>query len=68
MSFSAFDLYNAILAIASFQIARGRGQLKRHFNAHAFGATSLQRTQTRLEQLAETFAFGFGVSFKIGTH
>ena len=30
MSFSAFDVYNAILAIFLFQITRGHGQLKRH--------------------------------------
>ena len=39
MSFSAFDVYNAILAIVSFQIARGRGQQKCHFNARVFRAT-----------------------------
>jgi hypothetical protein len=64
MSFSALDIYNAILAITSFQIARGRGQLKRQFNARAYKATSSQRTQTRLEQLAETFASGLRVSCK----
>ena len=64
MSFSAFDVYNAILAIVLFQITRGRGQLTRHFHARAFEATSSLRTLTHLEQLAETVASGFSVSCK----
>ena len=64
MSFSAFDVYNVILAIVSLQIARERGQIKHHFNARAFRAMSSMKTLTRLEQLAETFASGFGVSCK----
>ena len=54
MNFSTFNIYNTILAIVSFQISRGRGQLKRYFNARAF-RTSSMRILTRLEQLAEMY-------------
>ena len=64
MNFSAFNAYNAILAIVSFQITRGRDQLKHLYNARAFRATSSMKTLTRLEQLVETFAFRFSVSCK----